>query len=175
MKPLILFLSRSGNNRLLARTLADRLGADLEEIRDPRWFRIFRLGGDLKHDRHPDIAPIAHDVAAYDHVLYIAPLYDMNIAHAMKTALARSGANARKLSFATFCGYHRPGQHEAIAQQIAALTGRAPDHLTELWVGDLVAPEDRNKVRIVSAYKVRPDELARFDDKLAEIEGWFSP
>lgn len=175
MSLLILFASRSGNNRLLADTLAQRLNADLEEIRDTRRFRLLRLPGDLKRDRHPPIAAITHDVAGYDQLLCIAPIYDRQIAPAMKTALAQVGPQARRLSFATFCGYHRPGQREAIEDQLRTLTGREPVHVAEFWVGDLVPPEDRDKVRIVSGYQVRPEELSQFEERLREIESWFSP
>lgn len=169
----ILYYSSSGNNRLLARHLAARLGAQSEEIRDTRWFRKLRLINDMARDRRPPIAPIALDAGDYDHVLFVSPLYDSNIGFPMKTALSTWGRQVRAYSFASFCGYHRQEQRDKIVAQLTDLTGRAPAHVSELCVGDLVPEKDRRNVWVVSRYRVKEPELARFSDRLDEIAGWF--
>ena len=174
MRLLVLCFSSSGNNRLLARVLADRLEAELAEIRDARFFRLLHMPRDLKLDRHPPIKPIRQDPAGYDHVLFISPLFGSRIAAPMKTALSSWGLGVESYSFVTFCGYDRPEQRDKVHQQLIELTGQPPAHMTALCVGDLVPESDRRKVFVVSNYRVRLPELETFKDTMDEITGWFA-
>ena len=175
MRVLILCYSRTGNNRLLANHLAERIGADFEEVRTKGWRTFLSMILDMSRDRRPKIHPLKHDVAGYDHVLFLAPLWDMNIAHPMKTCLETVARNLGPYSFVTLCGYHRDGQPEHVAGELRALTGKEPAHLTELQVGDLVPEEDRGKVTVVSAKRVKPDELSAFEPQIGAILRWFAP
>jgi hypothetical protein len=170
---LILSWSRTGNNHLLAQVLAEKLGATHEVIRPSGWRTLVSMILDMARDRRPRLHPIRADVAAFDHVLFIAPLWDMNIAHPMKTALAQFGPKLAAYSFITLCGYHRPGQHDHVVTELLQLTGRAPSHVLELQVADLFPPEDQNRIRKVTARRVRADDLAVWGRQLAEITGWF--
>ena len=173
MRLLVLYFSARSNNRLLAKHLAERLGADIAEVRDTRWFPKLRMIRDLSKDRRPPIAPITHKPEDYDHVLVVAPLFDSNIAHPMKTALSTWGRAMKAYSFVSFCGYHRQEQRDKVHAQLVDLTGKEPEHISELCVGDLVPEKNRRKVWVVSNYRVKQPELASFSEKLDEIAGWF--
>ena len=174
MRLLILCFSSSGNNRLLARVLADRLGADLAEVRDARFFRLLHMPRDLKLDRHPPIKPIRQNPADYDHVLFISPLFGSKIAAPMKTALSTWGRQVDAYSFVTFCGYDQEEQRDKVHLQLIELTGKPAAHMTALCVGDLVPEADRRKVFVVSNYRVRLPELERYGETMDEIAGWFA-
>ena len=66
----------------------------------------------------------------------------------------------RACALATLCGYARDGQAEALAAEVRALLGVAPDPVAQFVVGDLVPEADRGKVTVVSARVVRSHELA---------------
>jgi NAD(P)H-dependent FMN reductase len=170
---LILSWSRTGNNRLLAHALASRLGATHEEIRTKGWRTFVSMILDMARDRRPKVQPIRADVASFDHVLFVAPLWDMNIAHPMKTALEMLAPRLTAYSFVTLCGYHRPGQLDHIGAELSRLTGCAPAHVMELQVADLFSPADRNTVRKITPRRVKADELAVWSKQLDEIGAWF--
>ena len=109
----------------------------------------------------------------YDHVLFLAPLYDMGIAHPMKSALDKLKHLLGPYSFVTFCGYRREEQSEHIHGELLELTGREPAFVQELHVGDLVPEEKRANVMVVSRYVVKKEELDAFSDSISNILGQF--
>ncbi len=174
MKLLILYYSRTGNNRVLAHYLSDNIGADIEEITPLRRFKLLGFMLDFFGNRTPKIAPIARRPQDYDHVLFIAPLYDMGIAHPMKTALGALKPNLGAYSFVTLCGYHRDEQSAHVRQELLDLTGKMPAHVQELPVCDLLPAEKQRDVMTVSARKVTTADLDAFGSKLSDIVGWFA-
>lgn len=172
MKILILYYSRTGNNRTLATYLAKQIGADIEEIQPVRTFKLLGFLLDFFKNRKPKIAPITKDPKDYDHVLFMAPLYDMGIAHPMKTALVALKENLEHYSFVTLCGYHRDEQSAHIHSELLDLTGREPEHTQELHIGDLMPDEKRTDVMAVSAYKITVEELGAYNVHISIILGW---
>ena len=173
MSVLIIVYSFTGNNRLLAATLAPRIGATVEEVHPARARWKISILLDLMFKRQPQIAPIAADPAAFDHVLFIAPLWDMSIAAPMAVAIRTLAPQLRSYAFASFCGYDRPGQHDHVLAELNRIVGRPPTHATELMTGRLVPPVDRDKISKVSARRVLPEELVAFTAEIDSIVGWF--
>ena len=173
MKLLILYYSRTGNNRTLAHYLAEQIGADIEEIRPLRRLKLLGMLLDFFNNRQPKIAPISKNPEDYEHTLFLAPLYDMGIAHPMKTALVTLKHLLGPYSFVTFCGYQRDKQSDHIHQELLDLTAREPVHIQELHVCDLVPEDKRADVMTVSRYRVKPEELSAYGDSIKTILDWF--
>lgn len=169
MRVLILVYSFTGNNRHLAQHLAARLGAEIEELRERRKRTVLRVILDMMFRRRPAIAPITADPAAFDHVLLIAPIWDMNVAHPMASALRSLAGRLGAYSFVTLCGYVREGQPARISADLTALAGHPPEAVDEFFVGDLVPEEDRENVRTISAYRVTEADLTAFEPRITAI------
>lgn len=174
MKVLILYYSRTGNNRLLAEQLADTLDSDIVEIRPRHKFRLLGFLTDFFRNRDPDIHPFSSAPEDYDHVLIIAPIFDLAIAHPMRTALRQLGPELDRYSFVSLCGYYREGQAEHIFEELQTLTRKPPAHVQELWVGDLLPEDKRENVMAVSGYKVSESDLDNYGDKITQILQWFA-
>lgn len=174
MKLLILYYSRTGNNQLLAQHLAENLGSDIEEIRPIRKFKLLGFLLDFFKNRQPKISEITKNPLDYDHVLFLAPLFDMGVAHPLKTALTQLRTQLGPYSFVTFCGYEREGQAKHVHGELLELTGIEPAHIQELWVGDLLPKDQQENAMKVSGYKVKETELEAFADNISQIVGWFS-
>ena len=172
MEMLVLYFSVRGNNKLLAEHLARRLGADAERVRDARWFPRLHMPRDLMKDDLPPIKPIAADVSGYDSVLFVAPVFAGKIAMPMKSAIAAMAPKLPSYSFVSLCGYDRPDQRKELVAQLTDLTGKAPEHLGALSIGDLVAEKDRKSVWVVSNFKVREAHLTQFSSQIDEIASW---
>lgn len=167
MRILVLFYSHGGNNRRFARRLAARLDAEIAEVRPKGWRTVLSIVRDMSRDRRPAIRPIAVRAEDFDHLVLVAPVWDMKVANPMLTAIEGLKGRIRRYSFATLCGYHREGQAQALAEQLAATIGHPPALVQEAFVGDLLPESDRTRVLKVSGHRVTEDEVARFD---AEIE-----
>lgn len=174
MNLLIVCYSHTGNNRLLAEHLGRRLGARMAEIVEKRRRTGLTILLDLLFKRHPAIHAIGVSPKEFDHVLLMAPVWNMTVAHPMQSAITQLKGELDRFSFASLCGYERPGQPAHLARQIGRLAGRAPEHVWELHVCDLVPPADRDKVTVVSAHRVVADELPAFKAKIDEIVSFLS-
>lgn len=168
MQPVILFYSRTGNNRRLADTLAARIGCPTVAVTEPRPRRLLRILIDLAFRRFPRIAPLT--LPAHDRLIVIAPLWNRWIAHPMRTALRALGPGIGPYAFISLSGGERPGQVAFVDQQLAKLTGRTADRHWAFYVEGF-APEDIRGTPEVSDYRVTADEIATIAE-LEEITAW---
>lgn len=143
MKILIVCFSFSGNNRLLAEHLTGRLSADLCFIVEKKRRTILTIFLDMIFRREPIIEPLEKSPAGYDHVVLVSPVWESKVAHPMITFIKNEIAALSDYSFATFCGYARPGQAEMIAKELSALAGHPPKAVLELRTRDLVPGEEK--------------------------------
>ena len=168
MKTAIIYYSFSGNNKLLAETLADRLSADLIRITEPYKRGAWRILWDMLFCRTPKINPVELNYEDYDHVMIMAPIWDFRIANPMKTFLKKYGPKLREYSFITLC-IGRKGQEEVIHNQLEEWTHKAPMTMVEFKINDLVAPQQQDKLQHVTGYEVRPREIARFEPQIKAL------
>lgn len=169
MRILIVVYSFTGNNRLLAQDLARRLGAEIAEVETVGRRRTFSILLDMVFKRKPEVEALRVDPADYDHVIFMAPLWDMDPAYPLATVMRRYRGRVGRYSFITLCGYVRDGQTEHAREAVTRLLERPPEHVVELHVGKLVPAEDRGNVRKVSGHKVTEDELRAFEPEIREI------
>jgi hypothetical protein len=171
MKMLVIWYSFSGHNALLARELGQRLSVvPVKERRFlPRTSLTLALDFFLKRKRQAKIEQIEVDPRDFDHVIFVAPLYNMWIAQPLTAAVLQLRGKLGGYSFVSFCGYRREGQTAHVRDELSKIVGRPPDHVWELRVQDLVPPADREKVRVVSRYRVTEADLSQFSAEIDAI------
>ncbi len=168
----IIYSSRKGNNALLARHLAAATGGRTLTVVERRWrFGIFTLIRDMSLKRRPKIRTLelAPEIGR---VLFIGPIFDMQVAHALASAVLQLRDRIPRYAFATLCGYRREGQEAHIREELADLAGHPPEHVWQLFVSDLVPEAKRQSPWVVSRYRVREAELRHYDTEIAAIAGW---
>ena len=173
MKLLIIYFSYTGNNKLLAEHIGRTLDAHVVGVQEKRKRMGLTMLLDMVFKRAAKIQPLTVSPREYEHVLFIAPLWDMNIAFPMKAAIEQLRDSLSMFSFISFCGYARAGQVEHVQQELNNLVGQAPQQVWELHVSELFPPEKRNKVTIVTPHKVTPGELMKFQTQIDEILLYF--
>ena len=140
-RTLVVYFSRTGHTRTVARQIAERLGADLEEINDPtnrsgllgyQWsgFQAF-------FKRIPDIAPAVHDPRQYDLVVIGTPIWDMSVSAPVRAYLRRYRAVLPKVAFVCTCG--GAGSDRAFAQMTKEC-GQSPVATMVLTERELTTP-----------------------------------
>ena len=175
MKTLIIYYSFSGNNELLARHLASRLRCRAEAVVERKGRRPVTILLDMIFRRRPAILPLRASPADFDHVLLLAPLWNKGIAHPMASAIRQIADTLPDFSFVSLCGGERPGQREHVVRELEKLAGRAPRHVWELHVEELVDADERTRAGAVTGHRVRPDELAAFSEAIEQIVGALAP
>jgi hypothetical protein len=103
MNALVVFYSRTGTTRTVARRLARELGADIEELTDP----VHRLGlrGYLRSafdaglGRWVPVEPVTRDPTRYDLVIVGSPVWVSSVSAPVRTFLCNNARRLRKVAF----------------------------------------------------------------------------
>jgi flavodoxin len=166
MKTLIVFYSFSGNNKVLARYLQQKTGADLQEIVELKRRTGFSILLDVLFKRTPRIAPPNILWSQYDRVFLLAPIWAGRIASPLKAFLQLEKKHIKNYFFISLCGN---SGNKKIATELTQLVHQAPTAVLELAVNELLPPEKKNKIRYTSGYRVQTDDLPFFDPALENV------
>jgi flavodoxin len=132
-KTLVAYYSMSGNTRTLAEEIRLTLGADIDEIREPRQRRgftgVIRALFDALRQREPPIEPPTHDPAGYDLLVLGGPIWAGRLASPVRTYAHRYATQAPHIAF--FCTEGGNGGARAFAE-LERLIARAPDATLEV-------------------------------------------
>lgn len=161
MRILIVVYSFTGNNRLLAWHLAERLDAEVIEVVEPRKRTSFTILLDLAFGRAGKVLPLRVDPAEYDHLLFLAPVWDRHIATPMRAAMRQLAPQIDNYSVVTLCGGSRPLQSETLEREATTAVGRPPAQLKQVWV---------EKQRAVTEA-----DLEQLKPEIDTIVSWFDP
>ncbi|OHD54568.1 MAG: hypothetical protein A2Y33_03440 [Spirochaetes bacterium GWF1_51_8] len=95
-KILVVYYSHDGNTRMIAETVANELGADIDEIApvhdiNSRGFFKYFLGGAMAAMKmKPKLGPAAHDPSGYDRVILGTPVWNSTMAPPMRAYLVQN-------------------------------------------------------------------------------------
>ena len=108
-KILIVYYSRTGHTEQVAKVLAEKLGADLEKIREKRsrlgFFGYWRSGREAMSGKLPAIEPVERDPAEYDLVVLGSPVWASHPSTPMSAFLAASKGKLQRVAcFVTLGG-----------------------------------------------------------------------
>ncbi len=103
MKTLIVYYSRSGTTRVVARALAKDLPADIEEIHCNRYARGFSnyllAVYESWKGKRPRIDPLAHALSEYELVVIAGPIWAFRPATPLRTFLTQERIRLRRVAF----------------------------------------------------------------------------
>jgi len=168
MKTAVIYFSHTGNNRLIANEIAGKIQADSFPVTEPRKRATGTIILDMLFRRSAKIDTLPIDWTRYDHVLLIAPIWGGLIASPMKAFVKTEHANFPQFSFASLCG-GAEGQEEKIRNQLVKWTGKAPKAVMQFEITELMSSENQGKVENLAVYKVKPQELDKFGDKITAL------
>jgi flavodoxin len=124
---LVVFYSRSGFTRTIARELAQALGADLEELVDTKRRRgllgYLRCGMEAALGRLTPLMPLTRRPEAYETIVVGTPIWNASISSPVRTFLALHKDGLKKVAF--FCTYSGSGD-ERVFRQMEEVCGRTP-------------------------------------------------
>ncbi len=127
MKCLVVYYSRTGITRTVAKSLIEALGADEEELVDTKG-RQGRLGFlaaclDAARRKLVPIEPVKKNPAAYDLVVIGTPVWASTMSSAVRAYLAEHGKSIR--AAALFCTTHTSGIEQTNRDMQSFLTAKA--------------------------------------------------
>ena len=127
MKTLVIYYSRSGNTRMVARRIADALGAQIEELTDlvdrKGILGYLRSGREAFLGRRVKLNTIANDLSSYDLVIIGTPVWNASLSSPIRTFLQDHAAALPRVAF--FCTLGGRGRDRAF-RQMELICGKAP-------------------------------------------------
>jgi flavodoxin len=127
MSTLIVYYSRTGHTRTIARELADALSADLEGIRETKsrtgMMGYLSAGKDATLKKAMPIEPTSINPSTYDLVIIGTPVWAFTMASGIRTWLTEHGKDLKKVAFFATMGGRGDERTFAHMQE---LCGQAP-------------------------------------------------
>ena len=124
---LVVFYSRSGFTRIVARHLARALDADLAELVDTKnrvgVLGYLKSGFDALFHRLTTLEPLSARPETYDVVVVGTPIWNAAISSPVRTFLVQQHAALKKVAF--FCTYGGSG-NERVFREMEKVCGKAP-------------------------------------------------
>lgn len=167
MKVLVVFYSRTGNTRKLARLIAHTLNAEIEEIieRASRRgiFGYLRAAADGWFGRRAEIASAHHDPSAFDLVIIGTPVWQVSVATPVRTYLENRREALPQMAF--FCTLSGMGskyvfyEMERLCQKAPLATLACTER--QLASADLRATVDTFVARLSASLSNKADPEAR--------------
>ncbi len=118
MKTLVVYYSRTGVTHQVATELAERLGADVEELQDTKSrsgkLGYIAAGKDAALRKAVPIAPPSHDPGDYEMVVVGTPVWANTMCTAVRTYLTDAAGNISRL--AVFCTTRTSGIDKTLAE-----------------------------------------------------------
>ena len=165
VKTLIVVYSLTGNNDTLAGYLKSRIACDLSRLQTIRKSNGFSIFLDVLFNRRPSLKAIEHDIRRYDHVIFMAPIWAGKIANPLNSFLLRNASGINNYSFVTVCGGGNSSQKDKVSMQLAAIVGRAPVNVLELWTKKVV--DVRGAVgKTTASLRIKMNDLNLFNKEL---------
>ena len=145
---LVVYYSRSGTTRRLAKMLARELDADLEEIVDDGDRRgvlgYLRSGLEAALRRVPAIHPLEHDPSTYDLVVVGTPIWNWSLSAPVRAFLDEHGKQLDRFAFFCTCGSSGSGR---VFRQMRELCGKNPVAQLVVTAGTSSANDYGGRVR----------------------------
>lgn len=97
-KPLVLFYSRTGTTRTLARELAKQLSWEIEEVisrKNRHYLGTITCVFDQLFDRDDEVVPVKRDLSEYNLLLIASPVWIHEISSPVRTLLKESGLKGK--------------------------------------------------------------------------------
>jgi flavodoxin len=149
---LVVYFSRTGHTRRIAEEIAQRCGADVEGIEEPRsrrgFFGYFRSAREAYKKVAVEIRPLRHPPSSYDLVVLGTPVWAGHLSSPMRAFLRAHAADIA--SSAIFCTLGGAGADRTFAE-MTELLARPPLASLAVTEGELKR----------SSYSEKLDELVK--------------
>ncbi len=108
MNSFVVFYSKSGNTKKIAKIVSEKLGSDLEEIKDLKnrkgFFGFMISGFEAVTEKPSKIAQIEKNPENYDLVIVCTPVWAGSLSSPVRTYLQNYGKSIKKIAFIACCG-----------------------------------------------------------------------
>lgn len=140
MKILVVYYSRTGTTKKVAEMIAQKLGAEVEEIKDTvdrRGAKGYLISGrDAMKKKLTTLQPVAKNPADFDLVITGTPIWGWNMSVPVRTYVTEQKDNFKSVAF--FCTMGGSGNKKAFLE-MAEIIGKSPKSTLALTTKEVVS------------------------------------
>ena len=127
MKILVVYYSRTGNTRIVAKEISNSLGCDIEEIIDTKnrsgILSYISSGFQASRGKSTTLENIKNDPASYDLLVIGTPVWASNVSTAIRTYIHQNKAKINNVAFFCTAG---GSSFDGTFSKMTELTGASP-------------------------------------------------
>ncbi len=170
MKTMVISYSLTGNNQDLAERLAAKLGAEHARITEPKSRKQGKIVWDILFKRTPKIDLPVENVAAYDLVFFVGPVWMGHVASPFRACFRQLRPTLGDYGFVAVSG-GADGANPNLADELTERLGKAPVHLIDLHIADLLPADPPPTRNDTMAYRLRAEEVTQLTDTVIATLG----
>jgi flavodoxin len=167
MKTLIVSYSLSGNNAALADSLTNALNAEHITVTEPKHRSMGTIAFDVLLNRTPHVNPDHIDIAGYDLVIFVAPVWMGQVASPMRGYFKQIKNNIGNYAFVSISG-GAEGPNPKLADELKARLGKEPVAFLNLFIADLIPHETKLEKKDTMGYHITGNDVATLTDKIVK-------
>ena len=153
----VISYSMTGNNDLLATSVAGLLGAQHLKVTESKTRKNGTIAFDMLLSRVPKVLPLPEKQDAFDMLLFVGPVWMGQAAFPLRVYLGRIRKQPRRYAYISISG-GALGDNPKLAASLEKQTRRAPDAVVDLHIADLLPPEPKPTMADTSAYRVSDED-----------------
>ena len=156
----IVSYSLTGNNERLAKSIAESLAATHLILQTKRPVNYGTITADLIFQRKPAVMLLNHELASYDAILFVAPVWMGQVAFPLRRCLDWMKADSRPYGFLSISG-GAMGDNPNLEAELTRRAGRKPGLLLDQHIAQLLPGDTPPTSKETSAYQLTPSDCAR--------------
>lgn len=153
MNKIVIYYSLEGSTEMVAKKIAEKLGADILKIDTVKkyvtkgFFKFVHAGGDVFMNIKPELEPYEFDASKYDTIIFATPVWASNFSPAFKTFIDKNKEQLQGKNFYLYTGFLGSGADSA-ATKMANYLGieKFMQHL--VLVDPIKKPSEKNEQKI---------------------------
>ena len=161
----VISYSYTGNNNLLAASVANGLQAKHIKVADQKPRTKGTIAMDMLFARMPKVQPVPDIVKQYDLILYFGPVWMGKVASPLRPYLNSLKTNPRKYGFFSISG-GADGANPKLAGELLKRTGAQPILILDQHIKDLLPSNPRPTRQDTSAYQLNQENVYVLSDKV---------
>lgn len=165
MKLSVISYSLTGNNEALARSVAEKCGAEHFKISEKKPRTMGTIVFDLLLNRTPKVQPSPDVLDPCDTVLLFGPIWMGSVATPLRACLETLKKNHKKYAFISISG-GADGPNPKLADELKKKTGREPFALIDLHIADLLPADPKPERKDTSEYRITKADIDKLTDAI---------
>ncbi|HHT65280.1 MAG TPA: flavodoxin family protein [Clostridiales bacterium] len=158
MKTVVMSYSFTGNNEALAKRIAKELKVEYIRITEPKERTYGTIAADLIFGRAPQTEPKPHVMAAYDLIIFVAPVWMGQPAFPMRSYLKHLKKHPQKYAYISISAGGM-NKNQGLPGRLKHRTGVEAAAVVDLHITDLLPPEPKPDAQAISEYRLTDQDI----------------